>query len=236
MILDAADRLVADDVHIRRVRIELPLGARRNPVEVRGFGTRDDVRATVALRLADRFLRPRAGVDVVGRDLVTKQIEGHRGELRRRAALQKQHRVVVGHAEQFAQIRFGALRDFDELVAAVTHFHHRHAGAAVVEQFRCRFFEHFQRQRRRTCGEIECAFHDFTPCRSFRRSSSASSIRHRGIVASSAHRSSRRSPARRVVDRCRLRTRRCAQCAPGVHRRARAISRTPCVLRPTSDT
>ena len=58
----------------------------------------------VALGLADGLLAPVAGDDVVRGAIRRRDVERHRRELQRGAALQEQHLVVVRHAEQLAQI------------------------------------------------------------------------------------------------------------------------------------
>jgi hypothetical protein len=106
----------------------------------------------VALRLGDRSLRPVAGVDVVRRAAGRQQVERHRGVLALRAALQEQHLVMRGDAQQRAQVAFRFLGDRHEVGAAMAHFHDGHAGAVPVEQLLLRALEHRLGHRRRARG------------------------------------------------------------------------------------
>ena len=75
--------------------------------EVAVFGARGDIDAAITLGFLDRFLRPFAGVHVVGALLAAQQVHRHGRELQRRPALQEQHFVVGGNREQLAQVGFG---------------------------------------------------------------------------------------------------------------------------------
>ena len=65
--LGAEDRVVRRVVHVGGIRIERQLLLPRDAREVLGLGRRRNLDAADALRFLDRFLRPRAGDDVVGR-------------------------------------------------------------------------------------------------------------------------------------------------------------------------
>ena len=92
-----------------------------------------DARCRLSLGFLEGFLRPGTGDDVVGR-APGQQVQRDLGELQGRAALQEQHLVVGGNVQQLAQVGFGLGDDGGELLAAMAHFHHRHAAAVPVEQ------------------------------------------------------------------------------------------------------
>src|SRR5581483_7047587 len=109
------------------------------------------------LCLADRLLRPGAGIDVIGDGPGGAEIHRDGGELTGRAALEEEHLVARGHGEERAHQALGLLGDGNESLAAVTDFHHRGAAAAPVGQLLTGLLEDFQWQRRRSGGEIEYA-------------------------------------------------------------------------------
>ena len=115
VVFDAADRLVAGDVHVRCPGRELPARNRRRMREVLVLGRSGDVYAAELLRRGDRLGAPRSRVHVVRHGVLFGQVERHHGELQRGAALQEQDEVGVSDAEQLAEVRFGAFGDIDEL-------------------------------------------------------------------------------------------------------------------------
>ncbi len=141
--LHAADGLVGRVVHVGGVGIELPLILCRRVAEVLVFARRHHVHRAVALGFLDRLLRPLAGVEVIGAGFAAQQVHRHHGELRRRAALQEQHLVVGGDAHQLAQIGLGLGGDAHEFLAAMAHFHHRHAAAVPVDHLGLHLLQHF---------------------------------------------------------------------------------------------
>ena len=67
-----------------------------------------DVRLADALRFLERFLRPDAGQYIVGFAAFGQKVHRDHRELQRRAALKKQHAVVVGNARELSHVGFGA--------------------------------------------------------------------------------------------------------------------------------
>jgi hypothetical protein len=114
-------------LHVGGIRVELPAVARWDAGVATGLGAGGDIDRAVLAGFLDRLLRPFAGVDVVGRSLAAQHVHRHDGVLADGAALHEQHLVVRRHGQQLAQQAFGLGMDGDELLAAVAHFHHRHA-------------------------------------------------------------------------------------------------------------
>ena len=162
MKLDAANGLVGCQMHIRSIGIELPFRLFRCPRVVVSFGTRGNIDLAVFLGVGDGLLRPLSGVDVIGIGLAAQQVHRHHGELRRCAALQEQHFVVFRNSHQFAQVGFGLGVNGDEFLAAMAHFHHRHAAAVPIEHFRSGLLQHRFRQHRRTRAEIDYSCHQLS--------------------------------------------------------------------------
>ena len=155
LVFDAADGLVRADVHVRRIVRELPRRLRRHVGEVLVLRRRRDVDRAVLLRFLDRFLRPLAGVDVVGDFPLAKEVHRDDRVLGNRAALQEQHLVVGGDREQRAQVGLRLRGDADELLAAMAHLHHRHPGAVPVEHFGGGLLEDGFGKHRGSGAEIE---------------------------------------------------------------------------------
>jgi len=78
--------------------------------------------------------------------------------------LQKQYLVILRDRHQLAQIGFSAGMDVDELLAAMTHFHDRHAAALPVEHLRRGLPQYRLREDSRTSAEIEYARHQRGSC------------------------------------------------------------------------
>ena len=96
---------------------------------------------------------PRHGI--VRRPLLAHQIERDHGKLRRAAALQKQDLMCVRHGQCGTETRLHVLKNIRKGLTSVTHLHHRHARAMIIEQFCLRLTEHFLRQDRRSGRKIE---------------------------------------------------------------------------------
>ncbi len=80
------------------------------------------------------------------------RVSGH--QIDTGSALQEQHLVVGRNCQQRAQIGFRLLGDGDEGLAAMAHFHHRHAAAAPIQQLLSDLLQHHFRQRGRTRTEV----------------------------------------------------------------------------------
>ncbi|MNF88173.1 hypothetical protein D3C84_706600 [compost metagenome] len=133
---------------------QLPVVLPGNREVVVGLGAGGNVDVAVATGLLDALLRPDAGVDIVGDAVFRQQIERNLGELLAGAALQKQHFIVGGNAEQIAQILFGLCRNGHVVIAAVAHLHHRQALAVPVEEFRLGALQNSFGKRGRAGAEI----------------------------------------------------------------------------------
>ena len=84
-----------------------------------------------------------------------EQVQRYGAELKRRAALQKQDLMCVRHGQCGTKSRLHILENIRKGLTSVTHLHHRHARAMIIEQFRLRLLEHFLRQDRRSGRKIE---------------------------------------------------------------------------------
>ncbi|MOA58111.1 hypothetical protein D3C78_1824410 [compost metagenome] len=91
-----------------------------------------------------------AGIQHVDMAVHRRQVQRHHGELLRGAALQEQDLVTGRDRHQRAQILLGIVDDLHELLAAMAHFHHAHAGAVPVQHFRLGGCQHFVGQYGRT--------------------------------------------------------------------------------------
>ena len=137
------------------MRIELQLALLRDAGVAAGGGIRRDVHLAVLLGLFGRIAGKMPGHGIVRRPLLAHQIERDHGKLRRAAALQKQDLVCVRHGQRSAETRLHILKNIRKGLTSVTHLHHGHARAMVIEQFRLRLTEHFLRQDRRSGRKIE---------------------------------------------------------------------------------
>ena len=189
-----ADGLVGRVMHVSRPRTEAQrLGRRHGGVARRRLVGCDVDLARQALSLEKRLLRPRAGVQVIDARVRTRDVHRDGGELAGCAALQEQHLVVRGDREQLAQQLLGFLSHAGEGLAAMAHFHHRHAAALPVGELLADLFEDFHGQRGRPRSEIEYA-HEPSSLRPARR--------HRPADPARAEAPPRRCPGSRRV-RCR---------------------------------
>src|SRR5690348_6195983 len=114
-----------------------------------------------SLRFPDRAARPLAGRDVIRLALAVQQVHRDLRELLGRAALQEQHLVVLRYRQQLAQVGLGLGGDADELLAAMAHLHHAHAGAMPVEHLVAGTRKDFLGQHRGTGAEIEDTGHQW---------------------------------------------------------------------------
>ena len=133
--------LVRRVVQVGRVGRELPASRLGDVVNVRLARSRGDVDARVALRFADRLLRPRRRCRRSRRRSPARRFSGT-ARTARRAALQEQHLVVRRDGQQLAQVGLGLRGDRDEVLAAMAHLHHRHAAAVPVEHLLAGLLEH----------------------------------------------------------------------------------------------
>ena len=152
--LGAVDGVVGGEVQVGRPGVGLELAVRGNPVELRGFRRSRDPDGAQLLGLLDGGLRPVAGQHVVGRHAGRPQVHGEHGELLRGAALQEQHRVVRGEAQERAQVGFGSADDVLESRGPMAHLHDRHPRAPVVEQLGAHLLQDGQGQDGRAGGEV----------------------------------------------------------------------------------
>ena len=78
----------------------------------------------VLLRLLERLARELTRDDVIRLVIPVHQIERNGGELRGRAALQKEHLIVVRNVHEAAEILLGGLDDGIVIGRSMTHLHH----------------------------------------------------------------------------------------------------------------
>ena len=163
--LDSLDRLVGAKMQISRLARQLPDRLRRNMgVSASGagviaaFGAHSighDVDLPVSRGFACRFQRPLTGEKVVGLAGIAHQIQRYDRIFGQRSALHEEHLVIRRNREQLAQIGDRASLQGHEVLAAMTHFHHRHAGALPVEHFIGCLAQHRLWNQRRARGKVE---------------------------------------------------------------------------------
>ena len=161
-IAGAVDGVVGGDVEIIRVGIELRGVQRGNVGVLVVLGGRHHVHLAVLPGLHQRAVGKIAAVHVVSRAAAGHKIHRDGRELARRAALQKQHRVVLGNVHQLAQGRLGLIEDGLILLGSVTHLHDVHAGVAIAQHFPRRLLQYLLGHGGRTGGKIVNALHDHT--------------------------------------------------------------------------
>src|SRR3954471_4028158 len=160
MELHAADGFVRTVMDVCRVVAHLPPLGRVSEIAI--FRRCSDVHIAKGFGFLDRLLRPFAGRDVIGLAAAAQQVHRHLRELQRGTARQEQQLVIRRHGEQLAQVLLGVGGDADELLAAMTHLHHRHAAAVPVEHLVAGAGKDFRGQHRRARAEIEDARHQCT--------------------------------------------------------------------------
>ena len=155
--LGAVDRVVGAVIKVFRVRRKGKLVLLRDAVVPGGRGVGSDAHRAVLLRLLGRAggKAPRDGV--VGRAR-GEQVHPDRGELQRRAALQQQDLVALGHVQELPERGLGRVEDLPEGGGTVAHLHDGHARAAIVQKLPRGPFEHALRQGRGPRGEVEHVF------------------------------------------------------------------------------
>ena len=135
LILDTADGFVGADVNICGILRELPVFLRGHVREMLVFRRRRNIDRAVFFRFLDRLLGPLSGVDIIGHRSAAEKIHRHDGIFANRPALQEQNPVAGGDRQQCAQIGLSLVGDADEFLAAMTHFHHRHAATVPIQHF-----------------------------------------------------------------------------------------------------
>ena len=159
--LGARDRLVGGHVHVGGV---LAVRQRREVRHVRRDflgGVGEDVDRADLLGFLDGLVGPGAGVDVVGGAAGGEQVQRDLRELEGGAALQEQHLVVVGQAQQLGHVGDGFRVDGVVRLAAVRVFHDGHAGAGEIGQLGLGLLEDFQGEGRGTGVEVVRSAHSF---------------------------------------------------------------------------
>ena len=137
------------------MRIELQLTLLRDAGMPAGGGVRRDVHPAVLFSFFGCIAGKMSGHGIVRRPLLAHQIERDHGKLCRAAALQKQDLMCVRHGQCGTKSRLHILENIRKGLTSVTHLHHGHARAMIIEQFRLRLLEHFLRQDRRSGRKIE---------------------------------------------------------------------------------
>ena len=93
------------------------------------------------LGIGDRPLGPRSGMDITSLLATLQQVHRYHGELQGRTSLQKQHIKLIGHAIHRSHKIDSLFMDGDKMLAPVTHFDQRHAGAVVVHELGLTLFQ-----------------------------------------------------------------------------------------------
>jgi len=100
-----------------------------------------------------------AGHHVVDHLAGRGEIQRQQGLVGGRATGEEQHRVVIGNADQRAQVGLGLRRHRDEILAAVADLHDGRADAVPVEHLGLGLPQDGFGQRRRAGTEVERARH-----------------------------------------------------------------------------
>ncbi len=140
----------------RRPRlIDVPLALLRNRREAARLAARGNLDAAVMGGFGDRALRPLAGVDVGGlcRGRAAGSSARWRSARSRHPAGTAPCSSPAGRAARAGG--FGLGLDRHELLAAMAHLHHRHAGAVPVEHFRGGLAQDGFGKGRRPRAEVE---------------------------------------------------------------------------------
>ena len=106
MVFGAINGLVFADVHVIGVRIHLQLGHIGHIAEIIIGRITQNMGIAKALRFLVGLFAPRAAHDIFGKT-ASHKVQGHHGELRRTAALQEQHLIVIRDTHEVAQVGFG---------------------------------------------------------------------------------------------------------------------------------
>ena len=148
-------------MHIVDVLAEGIAGECGNIGEILVLRGRGNANIAVFLRLFGGFACEIAGNDIVGFPLCEK-VQGHRRELLRRAALHKEHRIVVGDIHELAQKGNRAVHHSLERFGAVAHLGNGHTRSLVVEKFSLYLFQYLFGEHGRTRRKIENS-HSLSP-------------------------------------------------------------------------
>jgi len=111
------------------------------------------------LQFADGLGGPRARVQHIHRLSRQAQVHRHHRELHAPPALHEDHRVLFRDGQKPAQVLLRGVVDGLKFRGAVRKLHHRHAGAAIIQQLFPDALQHRQRQRRGPGVEIEGALY-----------------------------------------------------------------------------
>ena len=141
---------------------------------IRGVYARDGRKAVfLAVRKTHSIAPARALVKRFARELPRDDIcrlfpalcEVHRyhRELERRAALQKEHMVIVAYVHDAAQRSLRVRYYRREILGAVAHLHDAAAAALIIYQIALSLLKHLKRQHRRPRGKIQNTVHNIPP-------------------------------------------------------------------------
>ena len=126
-IFRAVDRVVVADMYVIRVvtdHIGRNCGNVRKILVCRGSDQSD---IAVFLRLDVCFLRELTRHNVIGFSAAVHKVERNGGKLRGRAALKKEHFIILGNVHQFAEVFFRLFDDGFVVRRSMAHLHDRHA-------------------------------------------------------------------------------------------------------------
>ena len=128
----AIDGVVLADVDEARVVANGEVGNVGDVGELLIFRRCEDLGVAEDLGFFVGLICPVAGDDVVGL-FVRREVQEHRGEDERVAALEEQHGIVVRDVHERAEVGLGVVDDLLEDGGTVAHLVYRHAATAVVE-------------------------------------------------------------------------------------------------------
>ena len=141
-------------MYIVGVRAQLKLILARNTCEVYVFSCRDFSCVEIFLRFLQRASGEITGNNIVSDFILISQIHRERCKYTTRAALQKQHLVVVRDVHDLSHVGFSSLDNIIEHFGSVTHLKNGHAGTFAVQEFCLCFEQDLLRKDGRARGEI----------------------------------------------------------------------------------
>ena len=149
----AVDGLVFADIDVIGVIGNVQIGAVGNVEEILVGRGGNNFHLAVPLGLGNGLFAPRTGLHIAGY-AVFHQVHGHHGELHRAAALNEQDLIIFGNVHQRSQISFSLRQNILKHTGAVTHLHHAHAAAVIVQYLGGDLLQHRFRHHGRTGGKI----------------------------------------------------------------------------------
>src|SRR5262249_61989860 len=155
--LDSLNRLVRRVMNVGGSGVELELRLLGDAREIVRFHRRSDLHRADLLRFLHRLPAPGTGEDVIGLAAREKQVHRHHRELKRCAALEKEHLIAGGDRGELADVGLAALDDIFERLRAVADLENRHPNAGKGHQVLLRLSEDRLRKNGGAGGKVENA-------------------------------------------------------------------------------